>query len=96
MIEAFACGTPVITRPCGSVPEVVKDGRTGFIAASVHDLVTAVKRVDQIARVSCRDEFEARFTTRQMADRYEELYGSLIAEKPALYRESRATFAAAY
>jgi glycosyltransferase involved in cell wall biosynthesis len=80
MIESFACGVPVITRPCGSVPEIVKEGRTGFIASSVDELAAAVQRVDQISRAECRAEFERRFTTSQMAKRYEGLYGKLIAE----------------
>ncbi len=81
MIEAFACGAPVITRPCGSVPEIVTQGKTGLIASSVDDLVSAVKNVDKISRATCRAEFEARFTTAHMAERYEELYANLIAAK---------------
>jgi glycosyltransferase involved in cell wall biosynthesis len=81
MIESFACGTPVITRPCGSVPEIVKDGKTGFIAESIDELVAAVKRADRISRADCRAEFENRFTVTQMAKRYEELYGILLAEE---------------
>src|SRR5215831_12268562 len=64
MIESFACGPPVITRPCGSIPEIVTDGKTGFVGASVDDLVIAVNRIDQISRAACRAEFEARFTTK--------------------------------
>jgi len=82
MIESFACGVPVIARPCGSVPEIVTHGTTGFIASSIDELVAAVKRVDQISRADCRAEFDSRFTTTHMAERYEELYGNLIAEKP--------------
>jgi glycosyltransferase involved in cell wall biosynthesis len=82
VIEAFACGVPVITRPCGSVPEIVTEGRTGFIASSAEELVAATKRVNQISRAECRAEFEARFTTTHMAGRYEELYANLVAEKP--------------
>jgi hypothetical protein len=89
MIESFACGTPVITRPCGSVPEIVSDGKTGFVAKSIDDLIAAVKRVDQISRADCRAEFESRFTTKHMADRYEQLYESLISHKsPNRYPES--------
>jgi glycosyltransferase involved in cell wall biosynthesis len=74
MIEALACGTPVITRPCGSVPEIVRPGQTGLIASSVEDLVAATKRVDRISRQRCREEFEARFTVDRMAEQYEALY----------------------
>ena len=95
MIESFACGVPVISRPCGSVPEIVTEGRTGFIASSVDELVAAVNRIDRISRADCRAEFEARFTTTHMADRYEELYGNLIAEKlrePVSLIEDQPTF----
>jgi len=78
MIESFACGAPVISRPCGSVPEIVTDGKTGFIASSVEELVAAAKRIDQISRADCRAEFEARFTVAHMAERYEALYAQVI------------------
>src|SRR5579885_63744 len=81
MIEAFACGAPVITRPCGSVPEIVTHGKTGLIASSTEDLVAAVKRVGELSRADCRAEFEARFTTAHMAERYEEFYAKLLAVK---------------
>jgi glycosyltransferase involved in cell wall biosynthesis len=90
MIESFACGAPVIARPCGSVPEIVEHGKTGFIAKSVDELVAAVGRVDQLSRSDCRAEFEARFTVARMADRYEELYGRLLAQKPNLDRKRAA------
>jgi glycosyltransferase involved in cell wall biosynthesis len=82
MIEAFACGAPVITRPCGSVPEIVTHGKTGFIASTVDELVAAVKQVGQLSRADCRAEFERRFTTEHMAERYEELYAGLISANP--------------
>jgi glycosyltransferase involved in cell wall biosynthesis len=78
MIESFACGAPVVSRPCGSVPEIVTDGKTGFIASTVDELVAAVKRIDQISRADCRAEFEARFTVAHMAERYEALYAQVI------------------
>ncbi|HTW87863.1 MAG TPA: glycosyltransferase family 4 protein [Candidatus Binataceae bacterium] len=74
MIEAMACGTPVISRPCGSVPEVVTPGLTGYIESSLDDLVSAIKKVDQLSREAVRREFEARFTAETMVDRYEQLY----------------------
>jgi glycosyltransferase involved in cell wall biosynthesis len=80
MIEALACGTPVIARPCGSVPEVLRNGVTGFMASSADDLVQAVHRIDSISRHRCRAEFEARFTVEVMAAKYERLYYKLIDE----------------
>ncbi len=79
MIEALACGTPVIARPCGSVPEVLVHGITGFIAETVEELVAAVKQVGRLSRVECRRQFERRFTVEAMVDRYEEVYHRLIA-----------------
>lgn len=78
MIEALACGTPVIARPCGSIPEIIRSGVTGFIASSVDEMVTAVKNIDKLSREDCRREFENRFTTEIMVDRYEQVYRQLI------------------
>ncbi|MBV8138152.1 MAG: glycosyltransferase family 4 protein [Deltaproteobacteria bacterium] len=84
MIEALACGTPVIARPCGSVPEVLRNGVTGFMASSVDDLVHAVQAAPTISREKCRKEFEARFTVDVMAANYERLYGQVLAERRTL------------
>jgi glycosyltransferase involved in cell wall biosynthesis len=83
MIEALACGTPVVARPCGSVPEILEPGVTGVIGDSVDDLVTAVKQVERLSRHECRRQFERRFTVECMADRYEEVYRKLIAKRYA-------------
>ena len=79
MIEAMACGTPVIARPFGSVPEVMRDGVTGFIASEFDDLVAAVRKVDTISRHACREEYERRFAVDVMAEKYERIYRELIA-----------------
>jgi glycosyltransferase involved in cell wall biosynthesis len=81
MIEALACGTPVIARPCGAVPEIIVDGRTGFIADTLDELVEAIKRVDGIDRIECRRHVEAHFTVERMADDYEEIYRRLVARQ---------------
>jgi glycosyltransferase involved in cell wall biosynthesis len=83
MIEALACGTPVIARPTGSVPEILVPGRTGFAADTVDELVGAVKRVDTIDRGACRGHVEEHFTVARMADRYEALYRRLITRSQA-------------
>jgi len=80
MIEALACGTPVIARPCGSVPEVLKDGITGFIAPGVDGMVEAVCKIDDLSRQIVREEFETRFSAAIMAAHYEELYYNLIED----------------
>jgi glycosyltransferase involved in cell wall biosynthesis len=78
MIEALACGTPVVARPFGSVPEVLRDGVSGFIESEIDGLVDAVSRGSSLSRQACRAEFEARFTTDIMATRYENLYYRLL------------------
>ena len=83
MIEAIACGTPVIGRPCGSVPEDVVPGRTRFIADTLVELAEAVKRVDEIDRADCRAHVERHFTAAQMADGYEKVYRRLGALRRA-------------
>jgi glycosyltransferase involved in cell wall biosynthesis len=77
MIEALACGTPVIARRCGSVPEILRHGVTGFIGSSLAELVAAVENIGSISRRKCRDEFETRFTADVMAANYESVYSQL-------------------
>jgi glycosyltransferase involved in cell wall biosynthesis len=81
MIESMACGTPVIARPCGSVPEVLVDGVTGFLADGVDELVAAVRSVDRLDRRACRAHVEAHFSVERMADRYEALYRDLASRR---------------
>jgi glycosyltransferase involved in cell wall biosynthesis len=78
MVEALACGTPVIARPCGSVLEVMKPGISGFVASELDELVAAVDKIDSIPRDQCRRYFEEHFTTEKMIDRYERIYERLI------------------
>jgi glycosyltransferase involved in cell wall biosynthesis len=80
MLEAMACGTPVIARPCGSVPEVMRDGVTGFIASEIDELVSCAQKAGSISRADCRREFETRFTADTMAANYEAIYAKLLAE----------------
>jgi glycosyltransferase involved in cell wall biosynthesis len=88
MIEALACGTPVIARPCGSVPELIRPGETGFIASATDDLVAAVKSVESISRERCRQEFEERFSVERMIDGYEAVYQRLIDSNDSHYSAS--------
>lgn len=74
MIEAMACGTPVIAYRRGSVPEVIDDGLTGFIVNSLEEAVQAVRRVPELNRASCRKAFEDRFSSKRMADDYLQIY----------------------
>jgi glycosyltransferase involved in cell wall biosynthesis len=86
MIEALACGTPVIARPCGSVPEILRHGVSGFIASSVEDLIAAVHKVRDLSRRNCRAEFDNRFTAEIMADNYEKVYYRLADIHRATHR----------
>jgi glycosyltransferase involved in cell wall biosynthesis len=79
MIEAMACGTPVIAWDKGSVREVVEDGVTGFVVRSEEQAVAALARIDTIDRAVVRERFEARFTAARMAADYVALYRQLIA-----------------
>ncbi|RPI46403.1 MAG: glycosyltransferase family 4 protein [Bacteroidetes bacterium] len=85
MIEAMACGTPVIAFPCGSVPEVVDHGVTGFIVNSVNEAVEAVGRLSQLSRKMCREVFEDRFSVQRMVSDYLSVYNSLIQEWGNMY-----------
>lgn len=77
MIEAFACGTPVIAYRRGSVPEIVTDGVTGFIVDDQEQAVQAVSRLAGLDRQRCRQAFLQRFTARRMAQAYLRLYERL-------------------
>jgi len=79
MIEAMACGTPVIAYRGGAVPELVEPGRTGFIVEGLEDAVEAVRRVAQLSRKRCREVFEQRFTAKRMAHDYVQQFERLIA-----------------
>lgn len=77
MIEAMACGTPVIAYPFGSVPEVVDEGKTGFIVNDEGEAVKALQKVKALNRVVCRRVFEERFSAERMAREYLAVYSYL-------------------
>jgi glycosyltransferase involved in cell wall biosynthesis len=81
MIEAMACGTPVVAFRHGSVPEVLEEGVTGFIIDSMEGAVDAAKRVGELDRRRVRAEFEQRFSADRMAKDYLDLYAELAARK---------------
>jgi glycosyltransferase involved in cell wall biosynthesis len=78
MVEALACGTPVLALNQGSVPEIVHDGETGFVRDSEDGLVDAVAHLDELDRASCRAEVERRFSPAAMADAYEQIFKELV------------------
>ena len=80
MIEAMACGTPVIAFPGGSVDEVMEDGRTGWVVEDVGAAVAAIRRLGEFDRRACRAVFERRFTAGQMASEYVQVYERAIAQ----------------
>ena len=81
MIEAIACGTPVIAYDDGSVPEVLEEGRTGFIVKNLEDATEAIRRVASLRRARCRRVFEKRFTAVRMASDYVNLYVGMIERR---------------
>ncbi len=89
MIEAMACGTPVIAFNRGSVPEIVDDNRTGFIVEDEMGAIAAVSRLSRLPRERVRSRFEARFTARRMAEDYLSIYRSLAAEQRGVLRAVR-------
>jgi glycosyltransferase involved in cell wall biosynthesis len=78
MIEAMACGTPVIAHPYGSVPEIVLDGVSGFQVHGIDEAVAAVGRLDDLDRTDCRRHFERNFTDERMASDYVDIYEQLV------------------
>lgn len=81
MIEAMACGTPVIAFPCGAVPEVVEEGVTGHLVASIDEAVAATRRVRALDRRQVRQRFEERFSAERMAKDYLEVYERLARHR---------------
>lgn len=78
MIEAMACGTPVIGFNHGAVAEVIKDGKTGFIVKNVKEMAKAIGKIDQIDRRECRQAVEDKFTYEKMVDGYLETAKKVI------------------
>ncbi len=78
MIEAMACGTPVIAFNRGSVPEILDDGLTGFVVEDVTSAAAAVRDAASLSRAAIRRQFEERFTARRMAEDYRRLYHKLV------------------
>ncbi len=80
MIEAMACGTPVIAYKCGSIPEVIDEGVTGFVVNSQEEAVKAVGKLPELSREECRKTFEKRFSVQAMTRDYISVYKSLIEQ----------------
>lgn len=78
MIEAMACGVPIVAHPFGSVPEVIEHGVSGFLVDDVDGAVRALDRISKIDRAMCRLQFEQRFTSKRMARKYLNIYERII------------------
>jgi glycosyltransferase involved in cell wall biosynthesis len=90
MIEAMACGTPVVAFGCGSVPEVIDDGVSGFVVHDIAEAVAAVRKISTLGRATVRATFEKRFTIERMADDYVSIYRSLSGVRRDAARLRRA------
>ncbi len=89
MIEAMACGTPVIAFNRGSVPEIIEDGVSGYIVEDETGAMAAVNRLSKLSRTTVRQRFDTRFTARRMAEDYLSIYRSLAGEERSVLRAIR-------
>ncbi len=83
VIEAMACGTPVIAMSRGSMPEIILDKKTGFLIHNTEEVIQAVKQIEQIDRYACRREVEERFTAARMAQDYLQAYQQIVSDDAA-------------
>jgi glycosyltransferase involved in cell wall biosynthesis len=90
MIEAMACGTPVVTRRCGSTPELIDHGKTGFVCDDDDEIVFALRKLDRLDRAACREAVATRFSVERMADEYEAVYRRLVRERMSRWTTSSA------
>lgn len=77
MIEAMSCGVPVVAFAHGAVPEVVEDGKTGFVVESEEQMIEAVRKIDSISRAACREHVENNFTVEKMIEGYDKAIAML-------------------
>ena len=80
MVEALACGTPVIAFRRGSVPEIIQDGVNGYIVGTVEEMAAAVKKIGLISSLACRKSVETQFDNKRMVSEYENLFKKLSSK----------------
>ncbi|PIS17216.1 MAG: glycosyl transferase [Candidatus Nealsonbacteria bacterium CG09_land_8_20_14_0_10_42_14] len=85
VIEAMACGTPVIAFKDGSMPELIEQGKTGFLVDSAEEAVKALKKIKRISRDYCREYVKKNFPLRRMVNRYERLYKNILKNHDGKY-----------
>ena len=81
LVEAMACGTPVIAFNKGSIPEIIEHGKTGFVVNNVDEMIEAMKNIDSIDRNECRRAVQERFSKEVMTAEYEKIYYQLLEKK---------------
>ncbi len=88
-IEAMACGTPVIAIARGSMPEIIKHEKTGYLVNSVGEMIEAVRKVNKLDRRACREHVKAHFSLKQMIDGYEQAYHEILNQSSSVKRLQR-------
>lgn len=78
-IEAMSCGTPVISLHRGAAPEIIKQGKTGFIVPSMAEMAKAVEKIDSIDRRACHEHVREHFSTERMVEKYEKIFRRVVA-----------------
>ncbi len=81
VIESMACGTPVIAYKAGSMPELIVDGKTGFLTSSKEEMIEAVGKIGQISRIVCHRHVARKFSRKKMVNKYEMLYQTILKER---------------
>lgn len=79
-IEAMACGTPVITLRRGAAPEIIEDGKSGYVVDSIAEMIEAVNNIGKIKRQACRDRVQSHFSVEKMIDGYESAYRRILKQ----------------
>jgi len=81
IVESMACGTPVIAFDKGSIPEIIENGKTGFVVNNTNEMIKAVRLIDKIKRKDCRERVEKNFTYQRMVSNYEKVYNEILKDK---------------